>query len=420
MQGFRAKPIMARGVLAEQQIADASTRRPITTITTTTTTITIMNIVNNEDHSAPEAPVHPGVPEAPKAPEAPETPPRKRSTRDIRRDVHLLRDIGWKQQDIATKLAISIDTVRYAIKTRATPQHNKAGRPSKLSDAQVDEIITWISSSTRNRRLPFYKVTAELFPNSEISVDTLRYALKKRGYKRYVALRKPPLSAKNKEDRLRWAIEHLDWTINQWKLIIWSDETWVTAGRHKKTYVTRKQGEELDITCVLQRQRRPPGWMFWGCFHGNTKGISLFWEKDWGSISKETYCARTLPLIDGYLRWLALPENGGYTNFTFMHDNAPGHAARITREDMAERGITLIFWPAFSPDLNPIETIWKKMKDWLDDHFSHEDKVPYDVLRARVQEAWDIISEDMLEELMNTMPARCQAVIDAQGGHTRW
>ena len=160
--------------------------------------------------------------------------------------------------------------------------------------------------------------------------------------------------------------------------------------------------------------------MFWGCFHGNTKGISLFWEKDWGSISKETYCARTLPLIDGYLRWLALPENGGYTNFTFIHDNAPGHAARITREDMAERGITLIFWPAFSPDLNPIETIWKKMKDWLDDHFSHEDKVPYNVLRARVQEAWDVISEDMLEELMNTMPARCQAVIDAQGGHTRW
>ena len=46
--GFRAKPIMARGVLAEQQIADASTRRPITTITTTTTTITIMNIVNNK------------------------------------------------------------------------------------------------------------------------------------------------------------------------------------------------------------------------------------------------------------------------------------------------------------------------------------------------------------------------------------
>ena len=261
-----------------QLIADASTRRPITT------TITIMNIVNNEDHSAPEAP---------------ETPPRKRSTRDIRRDVHLLRDIGWKQQDIATKLAISIDTVRYAIKTRATPQHNKAGRPSKLSDAQVDEIITWISSSTRNRRLPFYKVTAELFPNSEISVDTLRYALKKRGYKRYVALRKPPLSAKNKEDRLRWAIEHLDWTINQWKLIIWSDETWVTAGRHKKTYVTRKQGEELDITCVLQRQRRPPGWMFWDCFHGNTKGISLFWEKDWGSISKETYCTH----VTSY-RWL--------------------------------------------------------------------------------------------------------------------
>jgi transposase len=41
----------------------------------------------------------------------------------------------------------------------------------------------------------------------------------------------------------------------------------------------------------------------------------------------------------------------------FMQDNAPGHTAGITREDLRERGIYPIFWPAFSPDLNPIETI---------------------------------------------------------------
>jgi transposase len=40
-----------------------------------------------------------------------------------------------------------------------------------------------------------------------------------------------------------------------------------------------------------------------------------------------------------------------------MQDNAPGHKAKDTLEDLHERGIFLIDWPPNSPDLNPIEHI---------------------------------------------------------------
>ncbi len=40
-----------------------------------------------------------------------------------------------------------------------------------------------------------------------------------------------------------------------------------------------------------------------------------------------------------------------------MQDNAPDHAAKFTREELLKRGITVIFWPSYSPDLNPIETV---------------------------------------------------------------
>ena len=40
-----------------------------------------------------------------------------------------------------------------------------------------------------------------------------------------------------------------------------------------------------------------------------------------------------------------------------MQDGAPGHAAAETREELKSRGITPIHWPAYSPDLNPIETV---------------------------------------------------------------
>ncbi|VDB93182.1 Bgt-50525 [Blumeria graminis f. sp. tritici] len=41
-----------------------------------------------------------------------------------------------------------------------------------------------------------------------------------------------------------------------------------------------------------------------------------------------------------------------------VQDDAPAHIAAITMEDMSQRLIQPIFWPANSPDLNPIEAVW--------------------------------------------------------------
>ena len=83
---------------------------------------------------------------------------------------------------------------------------------------------------------------------------------------------------------------------------------------------------------------------------------------------------------------------------------------------LAERGITPCFRPAFSPVLNPIETVWNKMKDYIAHNFS--DNLSYDALRAAVKEAWEAIGQDTLRELVASMPERCQAVIDANGLYT--
>ena len=57
------------------------------------------------------------------------------------------------------------------------------------------------------------------------------------------------------------------------------------------------------------------------------------------------------------------------------------------------------------------------MKDWLAVHYPSK-KASYDQLRRQVIEAWHAISEEVLEELVASMPLRCQAVIDANGLHT--
>jgi hypothetical protein len=92
---------------------------------------------------------------------------------------------------------------------------------------------------------------------------------------------KPPISEANRVARLQWALEHVNLTDEQWEKILWTDETWVTGGRHTRVWVTRKDGEELEPTCVVGKIPRKRGWMFWGSISGGLgKGVYLFWEKD--------------------------------------------------------------------------------------------------------------------------------------------
>lgn len=140
-------------------------------------------------------------------------------------------------------------------------------------------------------------------------MTALTRSLKKRGYICCKVLRKPPLSSANKQARLAWAFEYLYWKRDQWNRILWTDKTWVTLGFHKRIYVTRKPGEELDETCLCINPPRKRGWMFWAFFYSDSKGPCLFWEKEWGSINTESYIERIVPIIDGFIR---LIERNGY------------------------------------------------------------------------------------------------------------
>lgn len=69
-----------------------------------------------------------------------------------------------------------------------------------------------------------------------------------------------------------------------------------------------------------------------------------------------------------------------------MQDNAAGHAARATIAVLTQMGIKPIFWPARSPDLNPIETLWDIMKDYIQEKYPQTHK-SYPRLRQAVIEA---------------------------------
>ena len=46
-------------------------------------------------------------------------------------------------------------------------------------------------------------------------------------------------------------------------------------------------------------------------------------------------------------------------------DNASFHKSELARELVETAGCFLLFLPAYSPDLNPIEHTWAQIKSWL-------------------------------------------------------
>ncbi|CAA9501973.1 MAG: hypothetical protein AVDCRST_MAG96-2018 [uncultured Segetibacter sp.] len=104
-------------------------------------------------------------------------------------------------------------------------------------------------------------------------------------------------------------------------------------------------------------------------------------------------------------------------NLILMEDGAPVHRSAYSNLWREAHGIKKLQWPPNSPDLNPIENLWKIVKDSVQNDVMPRNK---DELVESVQRAWEGISMEILEVLIASMPFRMKAVIQAKGGSTRW
>ena len=84
-------------------------------------------------------------------------------------------------------------------------------------------------------------------------------------------------------------------------------------------------------------------------------------------------------------------------------------------------------WPPNSPDLNPIEHVWKLLKECLHRRFPNIHKTPGGPaavklkLAAALRECWEKdIKGDFLEKLWESMPRVLAAVRAAKGWYTKY
>ncbi len=106
----------------------------------------------------------------------------------------------------------------------------------------------------------------------------------------------------------------------------------------------------------------------------------------------------------------------GDADFIFQQDLAPAHTAKGTKSWFNDHGVTVLDWPANSPDLNPIENLWvivkRKMRDTRPNNA--------DELKITVKETWAAIPPQQCHKLITSMPCRIEAVIKAKGAPTKY
>ncbi len=203
---------------------------------------------------------------------------------------------GQTSVEVAEKTGLSVRQVNRiyarAIERGFDPNHRpfllknewledaaRSGRPPKQNPENVVKVTTKVCKDRYGREKSAADIAGELSTEGiDISASTVLRILKKAGYKKTKPTRKPGLTKKMKEERLKWCKEHEHWTLEDWKRVIWSDETSVILLHRRGGYrIWRKSNERFVRSCIRERWKGCSEFMFWGCFTYDKKGPCHCW-----------------------------------------------------------------------------------------------------------------------------------------------
>ncbi|XP_011270566.1 hypothetical protein CAOG_08904 [Capsaspora owczarzaki ATCC 30864] len=226
------------------------------------------------------------------------------------------------------------------------------------------------------------------------------------------AVKKARLLQRHKNARLAFARAHANWTVEDWLNVVFSDETALYLYRNNNSgRVWRVWGAPLDDRSVQGTVKFGGGHInVWGAI--SRCGISFFSELG-DRMNGDVYLSvLNEELKDSLAAW------GNDPNLIFMQDNAPCHKRKDVMKWFKNQNLTLLEWPANSPDLNPIEHAWNMVKNAV---YKQQEITNQDMLWERFQEVYHkVLTVEVCTSLISSMPRRIKAVLDAHGGYTKY
>ena len=103
----------------------------------------------------------------------------------------------------------------------------------------------------------------------------------------------------------------------------------------------------------------------------------------------------------------------------FMQNNDLKYKAKATMDLLAQKCLKLLDWPSNSPDLNPIENLWSilkvKVEKEVNKLINKKKGITVDIFLEIIQREWEGIEKMTYLNLVNSMPARLEQVIECDG-----
>ena len=168
--------------------------------------------------------------------------------------------------------------------------------------------------------------------------------------KAVVKSKQPLLSAKHCKTCLDFAYAHKDWNLEDWKKVVWSDETKINClGSDGHKWVWKKTGGGLSDRLIEGTVKFEGGsLMMWGCMTWQRVGYAT---KIDGRIDGDLYLQILKDELFNSLQFYGLDP----PDIIFQQDNDPKYICKKVKDWLQEQDFHTMVWPAQFPDLNPIE-----------------------------------------------------------------
>ena len=324
-----------------------------------------------------------------------------------------LLDKSLSARKIEPQLKVGRRTVD-KVRAEARPEvpKSRGGRPAKLTAADKRWLVRNVTSGKADDATELRQELKNVM-KIDVSDDTVRRALKQAGLKAAVKQKKPRLLPRHIRERRDFALRYQYWTVADWKRVVFSDEAKINRlGSDGRKWVWKRPGSALIAQQVAGTVKFGGGsLMLWGCM--TASGVGYACRID-GGMDAQLYVAI---LGDEFLNTL-----GDYgldsSKIVFQQDNDPKHTSGMASKWLEHHGIEVLEWPPQSPDLNPMEHLWHYLKQQLAAY-----EVPpasIDELWRRVEVEWYKIPKQVCVDLIESMPRRVAAVLQAKGGNTKY
>jgi hypothetical protein len=194
------------------------------------------------------------------------------------------------------------------------------------------------------------------------------------------------------------------WNEDDWSKVIFSDETHFYLGQHGRQYVQRPVGMALDPKYTLKTEQLEGKVSLWGCICAGGLGHAELYE---GSLDARRYQSiLQLNLVKSAHQFWPTGQ------WWYQQDNWRVHTANTSQAWFHNHGIDLIDWPAWSPDLNPIENLWSDLKRRVYAHHANT----MDELEQYIVDEWNATDLSFVADICNSMSHRLQ-LLHASNGH---